>query len=276
MAEELWAQYLRTNEGETLAVGKGGIDEERLENYVVAGLVDFDDISYDDQADLLYDLAGQVVRHLRTYLSEPDAGKVLQCHQREIARFVHAQMLDHAWEEVVDYDVVVSKGFARLNRGAYNVTVGEPRMDFRHSPADKSNMAKYVFGGFSHCLYDAQKFQSDSERRLAVILDRDASRWFKPLKGQFQIFYRSNHTDHEYIPDFVAETESLIYMIEVKAASELEASEVLLKKEVATRWCERASAHTAKHAGKPWRYVVIPHDAIAENMSLVGLGNLRQ
>jgi type III restriction enzyme len=235
VAEQLWAQYLRTNEGETLAVGKGGIDEERLENYVVAGLVDFDDVCYDDHADLLYDLAAQVVRHLKSYLSEKDTGKVLQCHQREIARFVHAQILDHAWEDAVDYEVKISKGFTELRQGAYNVIVGEPNMDFHQSPPDKSNMAKYVFGGFSRCLYDAQKFQSDAERRLAVILDRDALRWFKPLKGQFQIFYRANHLDHEYIPDFVAETEDVIHMIEVKAASELEAPEVLLKKEVAAR-----------------------------------------
>ncbi|MGH8564527.1 MAG: hypothetical protein ACREXW_10750 [Gammaproteobacteria bacterium] len=30
-----------------LALGRGGIEEARLEDYVVSGLVDFDDISYD-------------------------------------------------------------------------------------------------------------------------------------------------------------------------------------------------------------------------------------
>ena len=48
--------------------------EERLEDYVVSGLIDFPDIAYDEHADLLYDLAGQVVRHFRTYLSEEEAG----------------------------------------------------------------------------------------------------------------------------------------------------------------------------------------------------------
>ena len=48
-------------------------------------------------------------------------------------------------------------------------------------------MAKYQFGGFKRCLYPVQKFQSDAERKLAVILEREASKWFKPAKGQFQI-----------------------------------------------------------------------------------------
>ena len=58
VSDELWIQHLRTNQLEVLSLGRGGIEEARLEDYVVSGLVDFDDISYDDHADLLYDLAG--------------------------------------------------------------------------------------------------------------------------------------------------------------------------------------------------------------------------
>ena len=49
-------------------------------------------------------------------------------------------------------------------------------------------MAKYLFSGFTRCLYPVQKFDSDAERKLAVILERDASKWFKPAKGQFRSF----------------------------------------------------------------------------------------
>jgi type III restriction enzyme len=52
-------------------------------------------------------------------------------------------------------------------------------------------MAKYLFGGFQRCLYPVQKFDSDSERKLAVILEREALKWFKPAKGQFQIYYQN-------------------------------------------------------------------------------------
>jgi type III restriction enzyme len=274
VADELWIQHLRTNQLEVVALGRGGIEEARLENYVVGGLVDFDDISYDDHADLLYDLAAQTVQHFRTYLSEEDTRKVLRCYQRPIAQFIHAQMQAHYWEETVGFEVKVSKGFTELKSSAYTYSVAEPPADYRVSPPDKSNMAKYLFGGFNRCLYPVQKFDSDAERKLAVILERDAFRWFKPARGQFQIFYRQGADHLEYQPDFVAETADTIYMLEPKASNQLTDPIVLAKKEAAIRWCRNASEHAASYGGKPWRYVLIPHDIIAENMTLAGLAKL--
>lgn len=271
VSEELWVQYLRTGGTETVAMGRGGIEESRLEDYIVSGLVDFDDVSYDDHADMLYDLAAQTVTHFKSYLSEEDTRKVLRCYQRDIARFIHAQMQDHYWEADVDYEVKISKGFTELKDSAYSAAAGEPPMNFRHSPDDKSNMAKYLFGGFQRCLYPVQKFQSDSERRLAVILDREAHKWFKPTKGQFQIFYRNGPDHLEYQPDFVAEATDMIYMLEPKARNEMDTPEVLAKKDAAVQWCRHASNHAASYDGKPWRYVLIPHDTITENMTLAML-----
>jgi len=52
---------------------------------------------------------------------------------------------------------------------------------------------------------------------------------------------------------------------------ELEDPVVLAKKDVAIAWCANASHHATSYGGKPWRYVLIPDDAIAENMTLAGL-----
>jgi type III restriction enzyme len=40
------------------------------------------------------------------------------------------------------------------------------------------------------------------------------------------------------------------------------------KKAAAVQWCQHATAHAATYSGKSWRYVLIPHDVIAENMTL--------
>lgn len=272
-SDELWVQHLRTNQLEIIGLQKGGIDESRLEDYVVSGLLDFNDIAYDEHSDLLYDLAGQVVRHFYTYLSEDDARKVLRLYQRDIARFVRTQMLNHFWEETVDYEVRISRGFTALKPSAYTATAGEPPLDYRQSPTDKSNMAKYIFRGFSKCLYSSQKFQSDTERMLSIILEREAIKWFKPAKGQFQIYYRWNGDHPEYQPDFVAESDDVIYMLEPKRRSEMNDAEVLAKREAAVKWCRHASEYMQSNGGKPWSYVLIPHDVIAQNMTLKGLAN---
>jgi type III restriction enzyme len=271
VSDELWIQHLRTNRLEVVSLGKGGVEEARLEDYIVSGLVDFNDISYDDHADLLYDLAAQTVRHFNSYLSEEETRKVLRCYQRDIARFIHVQMQGHYWEETSGYEVKISKGFTELKPSAYSAADGEPPLDFRVSPKDKSNMARYLFGGFERCLYHVEKFQSDSERKLAVILEREAAKWFKPAKGQFQIYYKWGADHPEYQPDFVAESSETIFMLEPKARADIEDAQVLAKRDAAVTWCRHASDHAASYGGKRWKYLLIPHDAIAENMTLEGL-----
>ena len=267
-SEELWAKHLRTDQVDIIGLSQSNLLETRLEDYVVSGLIDFPDIAYDDHADLLYDLAEQVVTHLRTYLSDDEAGQVLALHQREIARAVHAQMQDHFWkDDTVEYHHEVRQGFTDLKETAYTA-LNEPPLDYRIPPADKSNMARYLFGGFAKCLSDVTKFHSDTERRLAVILEREALKWLRPAKGQFQMYYRSGSDHLEYQPDFVAETGDVILMLEPKMATQMSDKDVLSKADVAVQWCAWASEHACSYGGKPWRYVLIPHDAISDNMTL--------
>jgi len=267
-SEELWAKHLRTDQVDVIGLSQGNLLERRLEDYVVSGLIDFPDIAYDEHADLLYELAGQVVRHLQTYLSEKYAGQVLALHQREIARAVHAQMQDHFWkDDTVEYDHEVRQGWTELKESAYTA-LREAPLDYRVPPADKINMARYLFGGFAKCLSTVTKFHSDSERKLAVILEREALKWMRPAKGQFQMFYRSGNDHLEYQPDFVAETADCILMLEPKMATQMQDKDVLAKREVAIQWCSWATEHAKTYGGKPWHYALIPHDAIAENMTL--------
>jgi type III restriction enzyme len=265
-------QYLREHQQETLSATGGGQKELRLENYIVRALVDFDEISYDDHADLLYNLAGQMVAHVRSYLKdETKVENVLQYYSRQLGDFIHAQMQEHHWEKVAGHDVIVSKGFTALKDLAFTAAADDVIHNFRHPVADKSKIAQMIFGGFKCCLYPIQKFQSDSERVLSVILDRESEKWFKPARGQFQIFYKWGSDQSEYQPDFVAETKDVIYMLEPKMRKDMEGAEVTAKKNAAVEWCRRATDHTAKNGGKKWKYLLIPHDAIAENMSIIGL-----
>jgi type III restriction enzyme len=274
-SDDIWIQHIRTNTVEVLGLDRVGADEHgRLEDMVVNALVDFDDIAYQEQSELLYDLAGQVVAHFLGTLSEDDTRRVLGLHQKQIAALIHVQMnrKENFREDAgIAYDVVVRERFTELKSRAFTATAAAPRIDFRLAPADRSNMAQYVFAGFARCLYAEEKFQSDSERQLAVILDRDSLRWFRPARGQFQIFYRPGAEHREYQPDFVAEAADRIFMLEAKAANMMSDAEVLAKQDAAVTWCGRASAHARSHGGKPWSYALIPHDAIVENMTLDGL-----
>ena len=264
---EIVIHNLHTNAQETLA-SVGGLKEQRLEDYIVHALVDFDDIDYFTHADLLYDLSGQMVQHLQGYLPEAEARSVLDRDRRLIAREIHAQMMARFWEEATEYEVQVSRGFTQLKDCNYTAIAGETTHHFRETVTELSRIRQMLFGGFARCLYSAQKFDSDTERRFAVILERDASKWLKPAKGQFQIYYKLGAEQPEYIPDFVAETDSTIFMVETKARTDINTQEVQAKAAAAARWSKHASDHALSVGTKPWRYLLVPHDEITESKRL--------
>ena len=264
----LVGQALRTHKQFTLSAESRGM-ERRLEDYIVHEMVEFDDIDYFTQSDLLYDLAGQLVMHLQSYLLEAnDVRNVLDLDRKLIARNIHAQMMSHFYESATDYTVEVRRGFTTLKEPTYTVSAGQPVRDYRHTVTDLSRIKQMVFGHFSRCLYPLQKFDSDTERRFAVILERDADKWFKPAKGQFQLFYKLGVEHPEYVPDFVVETAHFLLLVETKARNEIGANDVVAKAEAGALWCRHASGNAKTNGTKPWKYLLIPHDQVTEDKRL--------
>jgi type III restriction enzyme len=61
----------------------------------------------------------------------------------------------------------------------------------------------------------------------------------------------------------------VIYQVETKARDALKDAEVQAKADAACKWCGHASDYARGHGGKPWRYLLIPHDEINEARTLV-------
>jgi len=267
VAKDLLIQRLTDNQRFRIVSGDGVVPEQRLEDYIVRGLIDKDDISYDDHAALIYKLAGQLVRHFQSYLAnEEDVRNVLQYHQSELVRLVHTQMNQHYVEKATEYIVQVSKGFQRLSSGSAEIEVGKSARNFRQPVEEKQLIRGMVFGGFAKCLYTTQKFDSDPERRFATILEDDADvlKWLKPSKDVLKIQYAD---EDNYNPDFIVETASGRYLCEVKRASDMTDTTVLQKAKAAAQWCERATTVS----DKPWRYALIADDAVQLNRTFGSL-----
>jgi len=242
----------------------------RLQEYIGESYFGYLDINYEEHARLLNKLAAQVVEHLKTYLKTgDDILNVLQYHQQPLANLVHAQMEEHFEEKAAAYEAHVSKGFTTLRITNYTSSDGEER-DVRAPVSDKQDIAKMVFGGFRRCLYRAQKFDSDPERRFAVILetDKEVLKWLRPSKGDFHIYYNA---ESSYEPDFAVETRTGMLLCKVKRSSEMTDPVVLAKAKAAMEWCKNATEHARKHGSKPWIYLLIPDSAVAENKTLKAL-----
>lgn len=268
VAQDILIQHLHDHSQHRLASGEAVATEAKFEDYLVRGLIDFPDINYDDHSELLYKLAGQAVQHLRSYLKNDDEVlNVVVAHQQTLVNNIHAQMEAHYEEKATAYEAHVSKGFTTMRPANYTTAAGQTSKNFR-TPVDEKQLIKgMLFEGFKKCLYPAQKFDSDTERRFSVLLENDKTvlKWFKPAKGDFQIHF--SH-DQPYEPDFVVETDKAKFICEPKRATEIKDDEVLAKARAAALWCKNATEHGG---GKPWKYLLIPHDAIDESKTLAGL-----
>lgn len=263
---ELISQSLQTNQQLSIS-STPNKKYQRLEDYIVEHLVDKDDISYDEHAGLIYSLAGQAVAYfseVKTY-SEDELHNIFFGYGKLLADNIHAQMAEHYWEKASGYEVKVSSGFTPLKAAAYTKAKDQPIHSYRDTVAEVGKIKQMLFGGFSKCLYPLQKFDSDTERRFSIILERDSLKWFKPVVGQFQIVYKDGVEHRQYQPDFVAELNNEVLMVETKARNEMEDPVVQAKAEAAREYCKNASDHLQGHGGKPWRYALVAHDEVSEN-----------
>lgn len=267
----LIGQGLKT--GKQVLYGQSSIvSETQLENYIVRELINYDDVSYDEHAELIYSLAGQAVAHFRTYLkTDEELHNVLSNHGQKIAENIHLQMVNSYYEDLSESEVVISQGFTPLKSCAF--TAEGDILPLHQAPDDKGKIAQYVYGGFSKCAYPLQKFHSDTERVLAGLLERDARRWFRPVAGQFNIYYRSGANQPEYVPDFVAATTDFNLIIETKASKDMEIPDVKAKADAAATWCKHASEYSQAQGGKPWKYLLVPHDAVVHNATIAALAS---
>ncbi len=271
---DILLQSLQTGDQIRLVSGDGVNKENTLEDFIVRNLIDFDDVDYELVSDLLYKLAGQMIAHLKTYLkTDDDLLNVLQYHHKALASHIHAQMLEHRKENLSDYVANATRGFTKLSPGTATIKAGEGVRHFLENVDEKKDIRKMIFGGFAKCIYELQKFDSDSERRFAVLLEKKGNgvlKWCRPSKQDLRIDYAPG-IGGEYEPDFVVECENEKLLCEVKAENEMNDPIVQAKATAAKWWCENATKHETEHGGKPWKYLLIPHNKINESATLGAL-----
>ena len=138
-------------------------------------------------------------------------------------------------------------------------------LPFKNQFNDKVNIRKYVFKGYKKSYYPENSFDSDTERVFSIILEEDNKvvRWIRVPQNQLGIFWRAGE---QYNPDFLVETETEKYMVEVKARKDVKNEEVVAKAKTGIRWCSYAS--TCDPDKKKWHYCLVADDVIEEGNSL--------
>jgi type III restriction enzyme len=272
VSEEILVKKLREQEnGIDVVIGKGRIIIDTPENIIVNELMNYSEISYDDQAELLYKLAGCAVEKFRTYLDEDKVMNVVQYNLRETGRYIHAQMMEHFYCETPEYERPIVKPFTKIEEHNFSKYMQDSIHHYTETIVPTNAIPSKIFSGFKKACHRLYKFASKTEKDFAIIIENDKSvlKWLRPAQKQFRIYWNNN--SRQYHPDFVVETAGSIYMIETKKEADIETSDVQEKMKAALLYCRNATEYTTQNGGRPWKYVLIPHNAVMTNMSFDNL-----
>lgn len=251
---------------------KSGVNFGSPVKLLIAELINFSEIDYDTNADLLHKLARQAVTELESNMKEGEDIKKLMFQWRGlIAGRVYNQMMQHFRLHEPEYIKPNVRPFTKIEDWNFTTLLNAGRKDYRDENFPAVQVPKFVFRGFEKSCHFEYKFDSRTEQTFAYILenDKEVIKWLRPAPNQFRIYWL--HNNRIYEPDFIAETEDCIYMIETKAANAVDVAEIQAKAQAAVKYCNYATEYTAEHGGKPWKYVLIPHDKVAKNSSFKGI-----
>lgn len=262
---EIIRMGLKDHEVETLKAISSGYHKDTPEKVIVAQLMNYDEIDYDENAELLFQLAEQAVKAVQRQTSDDrDVTEKVIRFKSAIARRIYDQMKSHFTLEKQGYASSRVLPFVALLPQYLNENTAYGYLDYRIPIPDgkKSLVKKYIFTGYMKSYYTQYKFDSSTELDFSCLLEIDTLvlKWLRPVPNQFRIYWGNGA--HQYEPDFVVETSDRIYMVETKAEDEMNDEDVLAKKEAAIEYCTIVSRTTTK----PWQYILIPHNAISRTM----------
>lgn len=226
------------------------------------------EIDYDNNSDVLYKLCGQAVNAIKDSLKKPETlGDTILMYRELIAIKIYEQVKANITIEIVAKSKPEAEPYSLILPWNYSKEKDDVILNFRETVSAKLLSSK-VFNGFSKSCHDKYKFDSIPEKRFAEIIENsdDVIKWLRPASKQFNIWYNNN--SDRYVPDFVAETAEIIYLIEIKAENELEDKIVKMKEEAAINYCKNATEINKARKEKAWKYAIIPHDKTDTNMTL--------
>ena len=228
-------------------------------------------VDYASNPELFYNLCEQAVNAIQKSLRIADTlNDSILMYKTLIINKIYEQIEQHFTMEIIQDSKLQAEPYTKLLTPCFSKVKDDEILDFKQTISPKTLSSK-VFTGFAKSCHERYKFDSIPEKRFAEIIENssDVIKWLRPASKQFNIWYNNN--SNQYVPDFVAETENVIYLIEIKAENELEDKVVKMKEIAAINYCKNASEINKQRKEKMWKYVLIPHNKTDANMTFMRL-----
>lgn len=225
------------------------------------------EIDYEKCSELLFKLITQVCVHYDDRHGLNGMRNIIMMYKRDIGNKIYEQMMQHFCcdedASLIHEEVVGVKSYNL--RQSYGYTERVPLYsEFR------GKIQSVLFEGIKKGVFSTAKFDSIPELLFAQVMERDTDvkNWLRPAPDEFNITY--NH-GKRYEPDFVVETDSTIYLVEIKGEDRLADPDVIAKKKRGIQYCEIATRWGKANGYKEWKYLFIPSKQIMHNSSFLQL-----
>jgi len=244
---------------------------DTVENEVVRHIIVHDNVDYSTCSGLIYSLVGDAKKHFLSYLSPEETEKVMRDRQRSLAEIIYIQMNQHFYKEETSYRATGMRPFGRIEASFGGKFRSDDLYDLR-ADMPASQVKTKVFKGLKKACHTLYKFDSNTERVFAIVLENDNAvlKWLRPSPKQFNIYYGPGGAS-KYEPDFIVEADDAIYMVETKASNEINSDNVKEKAIAAQEYCRAVSEWNADNGGKPWEYALLSHDEVRLQSSFMYL-----
>ena len=270
LEQEIIRMGLKDKQVETLKAKSSGSYGNPIK-LIIAELIDYPEIDYDENAELLYHLATQAYEAIKANISnEEELPPAIFQFKAAIAEKVYNQMKSNNNFQLHSsgYEARRVLPFQKIEQWNFSALINSGYRDYREIITPVSMITKYVFRGFEKACHFEYKFDSKTEQDLAFVCENDneVQKWLRPAPNQFRIYWANNSKKYE--PDFIVETKDGIFMIETKAESNLNDDDVIQKMNAAKKFCQYASDFTSQNGGKKWSYLLVPHNVVSRTISI--------
>lgn len=182
------------------------------------------EIDYERCSNLLFKLISQVCDYYENQHGTNGMQNIVMMYKRDVGNKIYKQMLQHFYCEngFLQEEVIGTRDYNLQQTYTF-----KERVNLYSTYTE--NIKSVLFEGIKKGVFSTAKFDSEPELILARVLETDSEvqNWLRPAPQEFNITY--NH-GHNYEPDFVVETEDMIYLVEVKGEDKLNDPDVIAKK----------------------------------------------
>lgn len=215
------------------------------------------EIDYEKATSTIQSVVKQFLNYYRNKYSESDVNNICTMYIMDITEQLKSQLLQNL--------AVVNRGIVEIVSGIETkivsnvINIDSNIKDIYQSPETGTSIKSLVYTGSKKSVVSPYKFDSNPERIFALLCENspEVIQWLRPNQKQFNITYDRNRL---YVPDFVVETSTKYYLVEVKGLNMLDNPQVKAKQERAIQYCILASEYNLAHENKPFTYLFIPED----------------